>query len=163
MLPGWEENVQPSQHKYLFCDFKYKIIFKNSRITGLRVCSGEESYVGGQILGRLKRHYVSTERRTGLSGWWGSCGVTVARWGARQHQGLLCCAALSKYALLPDSAYSALKLGLSFLQDRGYWGWPGGEVVKFAHSASAAQDSLVRIPGADMAPLGKSCCGRHPT
>ena len=43
------------------------------------------------------------------------------------------------------------------------WGWPGGAVVKFAHSASAAWGSLVQIPGAEMAPLSKPCCGRRPT
>ena len=32
--------------------------------------------------------------------------------------------------------------------------------VKFARSASAAQDSPVQIPGADIAALGKPCCGR---
>ena len=42
-------------------------------------------------------------------------------------------------------------------------GRPGGAAVKFAHSALAAWCSAVRIPGADMAPLGKPCCGRHPT
>ena len=42
-------------------------------------------------------------------------------------------------------------------------GQPGGTTVKCARSASAAQGSLVRIPGVDMAPLGKPCCGRHPT
>ena len=41
------------------------------------------------------------------------------------------------------------------------WGRPGGAEVKFERSASAAQ--LVRIPGTDMAPLGKQCCGGHPT
>ena len=44
-----------------------------------------------------------------------------------------------------------------------YLGQPGGTVVKFAHSALAAQDSLVRIPGVDMALLVKLCCGRCPT
>ena len=30
------------------------------------------------------------------------------------------------------------------------WGWPGGKAVKFMPSASVAQGSLVRIPGADL-------------
>ena len=42
-------------------------------------------------------------------------------------------------------------------------GWPSGALVKFAHSASAVCGSPVRIPGADMAPLCKPCCGRRPT
>ena len=42
-------------------------------------------------------------------------------------------------------------------------GWPGGAAVKFAHSASAAWSSPVQIPAADMASLGKPCCGRRPT
>src|SRR3712207_7411155 len=29
--------------------------------------------------------------------------------------------------------------------------------------SSATRGSLVQIPGVDMAPLGKSCCGRRPT
>ena len=42
-------------------------------------------------------------------------------------------------------------------------GRPGGAAVKCTRSASAARGSLVRIPGADMAPLGKPSCGRRPT
>ncbi|KYM52400.1 hypothetical protein A2U06_11205 [Fusobacterium necrophorum subsp. funduliforme] len=42
------------------------------------------------------------------------------------------------------------------------WGRPSGAAVKFTSSASVAWGSLVRIPGADMAPLGKPCYGRHP-
>ena len=50
------------------------------------------------------------------------------------------------------------------IQNRGrLGGWPGGIAVKFMHSTLAAQDSLVWILGADMAPLGKPCCGRRPT
>ena len=39
---------------------------------------------------------------------------------------------------------------------------PCGAAVKFARSASVALGSPVRIPGVDMAPLGKPCWGRHP-
>ena len=42
-------------------------------------------------------------------------------------------------------------------------GRPGGAAVKFAHSASVARGSPVRVLGADMAPLSKPCCGRRPT
>ena len=43
------------------------------------------------------------------------------------------------------------------------WGRPGGAAVKCARSASGARGSPVRIPGADMALLGRTCCGRRPT
>ena len=39
------------------------------------------------------------------------------------------------------------------------WGWPSGTVVKCARSASAAQGLLVQIADADVALLGKPCCG----
>ena len=39
----------------------------------------------------------------------------------------------------------------------------GGAAVECAHSTSAARGSLARIPGVDMALLGKPCCARHPT
>ena len=42
-------------------------------------------------------------------------------------------------------------------------GKPVGAAVKFAHSASGALGPLGLIPGADMALLGKPCCGRRPT
>ena len=42
-------------------------------------------------------------------------------------------------------------------------GQPSSSVVKFARSASVARRSPAWIWGADMAPLGKPCCGRRPT
>ena len=42
-------------------------------------------------------------------------------------------------------------------------GQPSEATVKFAHSISVARDWQVLILGAGMAPLGKPCCGRHPT
>ena len=42
-------------------------------------------------------------------------------------------------------------------------GHPSGPVVKFARSALVACGLPVWIPGADMTPPDKLCCGRHPT
>ena len=42
-------------------------------------------------------------------------------------------------------------------------GRPGGAAVGCTRSTLVAWGSLVRVLGEDMAPLGKSCCGRHPT
>ena len=41
-------------------------------------------------------------------------------------------------------------------------GRSGGTVVKFANSASAAGGLQVQMPGADLAPLIKPCCGSIP-
>ena len=58
---------------------------------------------------------------------------------------------------------SCLPSDISLLSIMTSRGWPGGAVIKFACSASAAWGSPVRILHADMAPLGKPCCGRCPT
>ena len=42
-------------------------------------------------------------------------------------------------------------------------GWPGGAAVKCTCSALVVRSSTVWIPDVDLAPLGRLCCGRHPT
>ena len=41
-------------------------------------------------------------------------------------------------------------------------GWPSGVVVKFAHSASAAQGSQVWIPGVALDTAHQPCCDSIP-
>ena len=55
---------------------------------------------------------------------------------------------------LPTTYYMDLKTEM---------GWPGGTAVKLAHSASAVQGLLVRIPVQTYTLLVKPHCGRHPT
>ena len=54
-------------------------------------------------------------------------------------------------------------LSLSPSRSGTSWGLPSDTAVKCTRSTLAAQGLLVRIPGADMAPLVTPCCGRHPT
>ena len=42
-------------------------------------------------------------------------------------------------------------------------GRPGGAAVKCARSALAVRGLPVWIPGLDVTPFGKPCCGRCPT
>ena len=43
------------------------------------------------------------------------------------------------------------------------WSWPGGIVVKFTHSALAAQGSLVWTLGADTHTAHQAMLQQHPT
>ena len=52
-----------------------------------------------------------------------------------------------------------ITLFMYVFKDFCFWGWPGGVVVKFPHSASVARGSQVQIPGVDLAPLIKPHCG----
>ena len=56
-----------------------------------------------------------------------------------------------------------LTLSLSLTEVKALRGQPGGTALKFIRYTSAAQGSLVRIPGVDKALLGKPWCGRCPT
>ena len=56
--------------------------------------------------------------------------------------------------LVPSTQYAS--------KEYDYRGLPGGRAVKCVHSALVVWGSPVQILGADMALLGKPCCGRHP-
>ena len=43
------------------------------------------------------------------------------------------------------------------------WGWPGGLVIKFAHSTLAARGLWVQIPGADLCTAHQAMLWQHPT
>ena len=55
------------------------------------------------------------------------------------------------------------KEGGSELRVDLFGGQPSGAAAKFPRSSLAARCLPFWIPGADMAPLGKPCCGRRPT
>ena len=59
--------------------------------------------------------------------------------------------------------YSVTKLWGQFFKIEENQGQPSGTAVKCAHSTLAAWGSLVWIPGVDMAPLVKPCCGSPPS
>ena len=72
----------------------------------------------------------------------------------------LCTKVLQTFSQEASNLVCLYKVGKFLKNCRG---WPGGWVIKCAHSASVAQGSPVRIPGVDMAPRDKPCCGRRPT
>ena len=67
---------------------------------------------------------------------------------------------LSPFFLPLPWSCSLKRLIISKVEEEGQ---PGGAAVKCTRSTSAAPDSLVQIPGVDMASLGTPCCGRRPT
>ena len=73
---------------------------------------------------------------------------------------------LSKWAssLVPEKASRGeTHMSPTILLEVTGRGRPGSAAVKCARSALVAQGSLLRIPGVDMAPLRRPCCGRCPT
>ena len=55
--------------------------------------------------------------------------------------------------------YTHIYMCESMTRKRMMRGLPAGVVVKFTHSALAAQGSRVRIPGMDLHMVHKPCCG----